>query len=1810
MNRHERRAAEKASRAAASPSALLQNAIDKAPNGTLPAMNADRKAIGLCMIVKNESHVILRCLESVRPLVDYVLVEDTGSTDDTRRIVREWLDRQGLPGEVFDEPWRDFAYNRSVVLARLREKKDVDYALMIDADDHLVVETGFDVAAFKKNLSADEYRVEMRNGPLRYQRSQICSNRREYRYRGVLHEFLEGPPGGISTDTAAGFHIISSREGARNRDSNKYAKDAQVLEQTLRKETDPFLRSRYTYYLARSYRFAGEKEKALDNYLKRASLGHWAEEVFDSLFSAGQLMQEMGRPFDEVIAMYLRASDAAPGRAEALHAASRLCREKEQHSDGFSYALRGLEITAPADGLFVQPWVYDYGLLDELAVNAYWIGRFKECLEACDRLLLEGKIPASRRERVEQNRHFACAKLSVQNVDTKSEDLSPSILSGSKEPALEPVDVKDEPNSSPPRVLLAILAKQAESVLPFYLFCIDALDYPKNSIVLYVRTNNNTDRTVAILREWIGRVREQYACVEFDASDVPEAVQEFAIHEWNSKRFKVLGEIRQESMNRALQHNCDYYFVADTDNFVKPDTLKKLIATGLPIVAPLLRCSDAQHPNYSNFHDNVDARGYSIRLDRYWALLNQSIKDVVEVPVVHCTYLVRADVIPRLYYRDASDRHEYVIFSESARKGGTAQYLDTREVYGCLTLENDARDAIRLIGPQVGGEVLTRRKQDKARIFTCAGLHSSGSTWMFNLVREICRTQGIEFVSLHRDSEVNLPWEVLGSQLIVVKTHNPLAGFQSIIAGCSEPAVITVRDPRDAVVSLMQRFPNSQAASFNEAVKTIAFSAQNLLSLLRLREVPVFRYEDGFVGSVETFNRIAAYLGTSPSDEGRKAILAGLAPEAVKKKISDLEQTGTIRGEVIWDKDTHWHANHVGDGKVGKFKSILSPAEQHEIIEQTREFCVRFGYLNDRILPREMRDQVLKNKGLAVDKLLEATFPEAPESDAYIKLLHAAREKERLAGQENEIISAYSEASAACPTRAEALHGAARFCRHKRMHEQGYQYAAQGLAIAHPKNGLAVEDWIYQYGLLDELSVHAYWTGRYKECVDACDRLLTENKLPAEMRDRVLKNKKFAVDKLEEAAARPLSAVQPASAQIPQRQETSNISNRLHILGVAHTIPHEDYLVCAFTAKVLLFPEVIQPFGWNVIEYSNEGSVSSARQHVPILTKDRLQALSRRKSREEPLDADVDNTDIKKEFQQVLLEKIRSHASPGDIVCHVWGPNMDVYNLLRDCHHVELSVGYTASPGLPFRVYESSAWMHWHYGKAGQEDGNHYKWVIPSAFDADRWSFHEKPDEYAIFLGRVTQRKGMNTIVDIARRMPDLPIHVHGPGDPSRWAKDAPPNLVFKGPIFGDERVDVVQRARCMLMPTDFIEPFGFSGIEAQLCGVPLIGPSYGAFQETIVEGVTGYRCHTLADWVEAIKLSRSLDRRQIATLARSKYSKEVVGKQYDWVLKQVADLSGRGWYADKSRKFASAAVLPKANPSRKPRIWLYMPYFGAFPNYFQLYLDSLANNADCLSVFLMTDNDLSGYRVPENVIVVRLTLSDLRERVARFINDEFGMHVQPDALLKRPYKISDFRIMYLELFHDISEQHGVTDEDFVGWGDCDLIYGRFSDFLDMKEDYHVIGGFHGHLTAVRNIDSFRKLFRAVEGLPGLLLDENSLAVDEIAFRKPLLDFLERNGYKMFYANRYFCDIVPECFFGRFREDHAQRNKNFFDAYHPNKEINYVHYDRDGRLTVVYDDGESRQSLYCHLQKRAMSMDFERHENGYYIREDAFRLAS
>lgn len=371
--------------------------------------------VGLCMIVKNEAHVITRCLDSVRPLLDFVLIEDTGSTDGTQAVIREWLHANQMSGEVVDVPWRDFAWNRSHALQLLRGHAQVDYALVIDADDQLVVEPGFDAEAFKRDLVEDVLDVEIRHGPIRYQRPHLLRNSLPFVYRGVLHEYIEMPSEARRRALARGYHMAYLSGGARSLDTQKFVRDATVLAQALRSEADPFLRTRYTFYLAQSYRDADQPAQALETYLSRSSMGGWAEEVFVSLYQAAKLRERLGHAAQEVLNTYLMATAAQPDRAEALHGASRYCRVHKRYEQGYWLARRGLG-PQPAQGLFVEPWIYDYGLLDELAVNAYWSGRYAESVDACTRLLEVAELPGGMRERVAQNLNFAQKRMQAESA--------------------------------------------------------------------------------------------------------------------------------------------------------------------------------------------------------------------------------------------------------------------------------------------------------------------------------------------------------------------------------------------------------------------------------------------------------------------------------------------------------------------------------------------------------------------------------------------------------------------------------------------------------------------------------------------------------------------------------------------------------------------------------------------------------------------------------------------------------------------------------------------------------------------------------------------------------------------------------------------------------------------------------------------------------------------------------------------------------------------------------------------------------------------------------------------------------------------------------------------------------------------------------------------------------------------------------------------------------------------------------------------------------------------------------------------------
>lgn len=232
-----------------------------------------------------------------------------------------------------------------------------------------------------------------------------------------------------------------------------------------------------------------------------------------------------------------------------------------------------------------------------------------------------------------------------------------------------------------PSVLVAIIVRNGESFLKFYLECLVNQKYPKDKIKIYIRTNNNTDRTSEIIKAWVGRFRDQYAYVEVDDGDLKVDLQRYRQHEWNRERLQIIGELRNESLLRAAQIGCEYYFTFDVDTFIIDTTLWELVSLNLPIVAPFLR---NENPNslWSNYFSDIDQNGFHVSTPKYHAILSRLIEGIIEVPLVHCAYLIRSDVLKCVSYTSPHGGYEFMNFADSARRSGFLQYLDNRQLYG------------------------------------------------------------------------------------------------------------------------------------------------------------------------------------------------------------------------------------------------------------------------------------------------------------------------------------------------------------------------------------------------------------------------------------------------------------------------------------------------------------------------------------------------------------------------------------------------------------------------------------------------------------------------------------------------------------------------------------------------------------------------------------------------------------------------------------------------------------------------------------------------------------------------------------------------------------------------------------------------------------------------------------------------------------------------------------------------------------------------------------------------------------------------
>lgn len=322
----------------------------------------------------------------------------------------------------------------------------------------------------------------------------------------------------------------------------------------------------------------------------------------------------------------------------------------------------------------------------------------------------------------------------------------------------------------------------------------------------------------------------------------------------------------------------------------------------------------------------------------------------------------------------------------------------------------------------------------------------------------------------------------------------------------------------------------------------------------------------------------------------------------------------------------------------------------------------------------------------------------------------------------------------------------------------------------------------------------------------------------------------------------------------------------LHVLSNFSVPTNLTYEGDPFAAIAYRYIKHMSAKGYNFIHYGTTGS-NPPCENVIIPFKDWTQM----------------NNDVGRAIQ--LRKK------PGDLILSFYGTgNQNACAMNGDLKVIEPAIGYAVDTVFAqYRVFTSTAHEHMYYGHHKMlMNPSWFDAVIPNGFEVDEFYLTPKKDDYLLYFGRVIHSKGVEACIQLAERTGHKLI-IAGPGSLKEMGLDKVPDHVEEvGICDAKKRADLMSRAKALLAPTYYIEPFGNMVVEAHLSGTPTITSDWGGFIDTNIEGVTGYRCRSWRDFVRAIENIKHINPEVCRIMAEERYSNVFVHAEHDRYLKKV----------------------------------------------------------------------------------------------------------------------------------------------------------------------------------------------------------------------------------------------------------------------------------------------------------------------------------
>lgn len=346
---------------------------------------------------------------------------------------------------------------------------------------------------------------------------------------------------------------------------------------------------------------------------------------------------------------------------------------------------------------------------------------------------------------------------------------------------------------------------------------------------------------------------------------------------------------------------------------------------------------------------------------------------------------------------------------------------------------------------------------------------------------------------------------------------------------------------------------------------------------------------------------------------------------------------------------------------------------------------------------------------------------------------------------------------------------------------------------------------------------------------------------------------------------------------------------RFHLLALPNVQTTKEYSLDGFCGATIKFARILKGLGHTVYLYASEENEAPCDELITVITKQEQKTL---------LDKiPYQYATMEEGFplwsmsNPRIIAQIAKRKQSKDFICMIGGISQKV---IADAHPdlmtVEYSIGYIHSFS-QYRVYESQTWRHCTHGFQNNQQGRNFETVIPYFFDENQFEFRAEKEPYAVYVGRLTSRKGIATACRMAM-LAGMNLRVVGHGDMTLVTDGAE----YMGALPEQEKNQLIAGASALLSPTEYLEPFGSAVVEAQLCGTPVITTDFGAFVETVEQGKTGFRCNYMGEFVRALKEVNSLDRNYIRKRAIDKYSMSAVAPQYQAYFDRLMLLWQNGW--------------------------------------------------------------------------------------------------------------------------------------------------------------------------------------------------------------------------------------------------------------------------------------------------------------------------